>query len=468
MASRVFRSLLVLAGLSPSCFGMLVVAAGSASADEFAISLGAFQADLADCQAAGRCDERILRMDGMTRIDGFVVDGSDLVLFGAIGPDAPPIHTADLAIALRNVWLRYAPLVGGVHDYEPPGVTIEPREASNLAMKAIGDRLDEIEQTRRQLARALVAEPTSRGRGLLREEDRLLDEAVEAELGRWREECFCDQDVELFGGVPASSHFATTMYWADYRTKLIADSTLDASLAGMPSRDALTRRRYEQALRRGQIPARIPTTTRYEFVAGEQRLERSATAVRIVRSQVLLEDEAQQIEESGEAVGTGVVNAQSREWARLLTKKMRAIGRLGGDLEVYAELEQLFRLVVLSKAVRQHDAVRLAHIAFLVDHFDLDLGVTGEIVPETVAGVPGLLRASFGPFGRIARLDLRAPSCGGVRIQIELSERDYARASSRLLDIQRRVLDRPRRGPRSWRLASPSARQSRALKRLAR
>lgn len=93
-----------------------------------AISLKALQAKLRDCQPKNSCSDKLLRLAGLNTILGFAADetNQDMIFFGQSEPGLPPLYLEDFVIALRNAWMKYAPLEGNVYQYSFPGCSIGP------------------------------------------------------------------------------------------------------------------------------------------------------------------------------------------------------------------------------------------------------------------------------------------------------------------------------------------------------
>ncbi|MCJ7645575.1 hypothetical protein MUO65_01510 [bacterium] len=78
------------------------------------LSLKVLQERLKSCTPKGNCPDDVLKLCGLTRIEGYILDepNNDLILFGEVDTKSPPLHTENLIIALRNTWLKYAELKG--------------------------------------------------------------------------------------------------------------------------------------------------------------------------------------------------------------------------------------------------------------------------------------------------------------------------------------------------------------------
>lgn len=76
---------------------------------ERAVSLKAMSRALAKGPSGNPNYANLLRMGGITRLDGYVSDeaANDLILFGIVERDAPPLDFRDFVVALRNSHFRY-------------------------------------------------------------------------------------------------------------------------------------------------------------------------------------------------------------------------------------------------------------------------------------------------------------------------------------------------------------------------
>jgi hypothetical protein len=190
-----------------------------------ALSLEVLQSGLAACVPKETCSKEILHLGGLTKPLGLIIDRvrRDLIVFGLAEEKTPPIKTGDFVIALRNTWLRYAPLRGNVYQYRYPGCDIRPPGAT----------VNELDRVRQQIFRSDSPE------------------RVEEMLKVWRKTCESPQKVSVFG-IPFDSHFSQVMVKADYDMKRIADGTEQLELPGLSSLNDMRLDQVRKAIFAGQ------------------------------------------------------------------------------------------------------------------------------------------------------------------------------------------------------------------------
>ena len=416
---------------------------------QMAVSMRVLQADLERCQSERSCRGAILRLDGMTRIDGYVVDddNGDVVVYGTSEPNRDALFTSDLVIAARNVWLRYAERKGNALLYSHPGVSIDPRPLSQLALRKVGNEVSSVAARRNGLV-----ETANRVRDqvqyekLSREID-LLDSKYDKTLVKWLETCRADQDVRVLG-VPENSHFAWVMFDADYRMKKYADGS--ETIAGVPlkSMSDLSLESFRDALwgKRDRRQLRM-NSTRFWFYPGEHAVEVGTGIAELVVSKVILLDEAQTLSRSGHSSAASFVDEDARRFSAGFS---RLYEEIADQAPVYRELQNLFRVVAVMQTLSESNAVPRFErtYAYLLDRYQHPR----THVPKHVEGVGRVSRNDVeGPDGTTHTL--RPTSCGGVKIKLGISRATFRPASPRVTLLEGRVRE-ARPGPkiRAWSL----------------
>ena len=146
------------------------------------------------------------------------------------GQNLPPLYLEDFVIALRNAWLKYAPLQGNTYVYSHPGCSIDPNPRTLQRLQAIGQR---------------VRNSSSFAQ-------------VENDLRAWHRTCAEPQSVKVMG-IPFNTHFAQVMVKADYDMKSMVDGSNSLDIPGLISLTDMTLNQIRQAVtqnKRVSIPFR--------------------------------------------------------------------------------------------------------------------------------------------------------------------------------------------------------------------
>lgn len=103
--------------------GQAPVTAGVPAAPSAALSLHTLQQKAQAMASRGKAlPKELAELDGLNRIQGFTLDGVDLILFGARDAAAPPIHIDDLLAAFKSAYQ----VEGPYREDAAPGVSIDP------------------------------------------------------------------------------------------------------------------------------------------------------------------------------------------------------------------------------------------------------------------------------------------------------------------------------------------------------
>jgi hypothetical protein len=358
-----------------------------------ALSLKALQQRLGSCMPGGSCREELLKLGGLTRIRGYVLDdaGNDLVLFGEVEPESPPLYTEDLAVALRNAWLKYAELKGDVRYYSYPGCSLDPDPILLRRLEEIGDKL---------------FSDSSSGK-------------PESELAKWQTLCTQPQTVSV-KGVPFNSHFARVMVDADYYAKRLVDGSASLLLDGFENLVDMTLDSVRQDISKNQ-PITVPASclNRFEFCPGENKYKYDDGIVLIDQCPVFLLTEEQYLTTNNEISGRGRPDPLAEKFASDFTRQYPKIAR---QKPIYRELENLFRFVALAKIMKLNQVDDQVDLDYLLDQAP----VSRVKVDQTLPGISQVkeLRHRWDFPDRSETLQLWLPSCGGVSMRIEVNPED--------------------------------------------
>lgn len=382
---------------------LVLVSAQSAPsrAETRRLSLGGLQR----CLSSGTCPEGYLELGGIDRLRGFVIDedNDDVILFGDTRPAAVPLRTEDLVVALRNTFHRYARREGDTLIYSPPRCSIDPDPA-------VFERLE-----------AMMAEASGIGDG-----------GDRARLDAWVKSCRAPQDVAVYG-IPRTSRFAEVMVQADYRLKRLVDGTLTPHQTSLESLTDIVTDSLRERIRTtgGPVELRYEPVNRFWFEPGEIVYTMDEGIVELSRLRVVLETEAEHLEE-GTLQGRQRADPSARRFADELTAKLP---ELAEEYPLFGALEALFRHTAVTTALKRQ-GVEETVLEELLDRFP----VSEVSVPETLPGRPALAEFEE-PVADSAVLRVTLPSCGGVSIDIDPDDVEVRRAvGPRLRNLRHRVL----------------------------
>ncbi|MDX2044365.1 MAG: DUF1598 domain-containing protein [Acidobacteriota bacterium] len=369
-----------------------------------ALSLKVLQARLRACQPKNSCSPELLRLSGMNVVLGFVVDqaNQDLILLGQSDSTLPPLHLEDFVVALRNAWMKYAPLEGNTYQYSYPGCSIDPVPEVMRELQLVEQQLD---------SRRSTGE-------------------MERALDSWRRVCQKPQAVRVLG-IPFDTHFAQVMVKADYDMKTLADGADAIGIPGFISMTEMSLGEARQAIQQNKTITLSASLNRFWFYPGETSFEEaqgeSQNVLFLKRCPVKLLTEQMYSDARGQTIQSGMANPQAERFAENFTALYDRVMR---QRPIYQELENLFRFVALAKLIEERKANGI-DLSYLLEGFV----VTAAPVAKTLPGrhLVKTLEHQEESQQSIRTLRLWFPSCGGVGIEIEPKvERDSTELLSAL------------------------------------
>nr|VFK32295.1 MAG: Protein of unknown function (DUF1598) [Candidatus Kentron sp. MB]VFK35280.1 MAG: Protein of unknown function (DUF1598) [Candidatus Kentron sp. MB]VFK77179.1 MAG: Protein of unknown function (DUF1598) [Candidatus Kentron sp. MB] len=360
------------------------------------VSLRVLQERLRDCEPAKACSSELLQFSGITRLMGYVLDhnNQDIVLFGQKQVGLPPLHVEHFVTALRNAWMRYAPLRGNVYQYSYPGCSIDPNPSTFRKLSRIGRRIRQGSNSRQ----------------------------VDAQLAQWEQVCKEPQRVRVMG-VPFHSDFARIMVEADYDMKRLADGIDKPDIPGLMSlMDSKMAAAKDAAIHERPIAISVGGMNRFWFYPGEQRYEEDEDIVLITDSPVRLLTEESYLGNTGKYVSGNRVDPHARHFAEGVSL---LYGELAIHRPIYRELENLFRFFALAQIMRAKAVDRTVglELNYLLEEFRLPRTPVNRQLPGRSALKQFQHRQELENGYREVRLWM--PSCGGVGIEIPPSSNAF-------------------------------------------
>jgi len=349
-----------------------------------------------ECMAKAECPKNILELCGLKKICGFVIDVKkrDLILVGRVDDSSPPLYLEDFVVALRNAWWKYAPLRGNTYYYSAPGCSIDPNPETLQRLQKVGSRI---------LSGA---------------------EEIENTLQKWATICGEPQTVRVLG-TPFDTHFAKITVDADYYMKRLVNGSVSLGIGGFESLTDMTLNKAKEDVIQGRpVSMSLSCLNRFWFFPGENRYVEDKGVVLIKKCQVKLLTEEEFITKRGQVAGTGQANPFAQRFSENFTIKYSEIAE---KRQIYAELEGLFRFVALAKVMKFQAAPLEAgvNLDYLLNRYHIRRTYVNRTLPGLSHVKEFEHRRDFPGGYQIAQL--RLPSCGGVAIDVRISEKNFVR-----------------------------------------
>jgi len=374
-----------------------------------AVSLRVLNEKVEQYMASGDCPGFILRLCGITKVNGFMIDSGgsgqtgDVILVGEADDSLPPLNLNDLVIALRNAWRKYAKSEGNIYYYLSPGCSIDPTPGVLAELQQVAGRI-----FRASSSGSLVG------------------------IQQWYEVCSQPQEVRVMG-VPRNTRFAKVIVDADYYMKRLVDGSISLGIEGFTNLMDMKLDTAKEIIIRGRsVPAQM---NRFWFFPGENKYSEGDGVVLIKRCEVKLLTEEEFFTRGGKVSGSGRADPLAKVFGDSFTEKYAEIAR---KRQIYAEQESLFRLVSLAQAMRYRNALEEAGID--LDYLMNRYPVEETSMPETLPGVSKVREFHYG--ASIPSRCLWMLSFGGVSIDIRVSDNDFEKDPGRSgSDLRRDVLE---------------------------
>lgn len=420
-------SILLFIGLTFQCFWSVKSTAGDATTTFHgrALSLRVLQEQLIENQKNGVRDQSLRKFAGLNYLAGYIVDETDhdIILIGRVVPSLPALYLEDFVIALRNAGMKYMEIEKDGQYYSTPGCSIDPYPEVMRRLQAAGSKIFDAKS----------------------------ELEIEQSIGEWDSTCIYPQRVRVFG-IPYHTHFAKVMVQADYDMKNLVNGSDSLGIAGFKSLLDLRLDSAYKDIKAGR-PISIPLSSynRFWYYPGEVKFSAGAGngIVWLDTCQVVLLTEQQYLTDSGQSVGTGYSDPMARLFSQSHTTHYAQIAKLR---PIYQELAGLYRHVALAKSLLSQSAPRKAglDLSFLLDYFDL----TWCAVDSTLPGRSNMKELKYTKYFENGYhvLQMWLPSCGGVKIDIEVTTKSYSKIHAAELDaIKKTVLvNRPSPAKLIW------------------
>jgi hypothetical protein len=355
---------------------------------------------------------QVREMAGIGWLEGYVIDpeNRDIILIGRRHPNWPYIHLDDLVAGMRNVW-------GNKPD---PYCSLDPRP----------EDVKKLNQVSAEMTRA-------KGENQKQDVLRRFKKAVGLQM-------------VVVGGVPRNSRHAHIMIDADYHMKKLSKDL--ASIPGIPSCLDINLQNAEQAIRKGKNPDMGLSMSRFWFhVAGDDPVFQEADGiVWLDRCSVVVLTERQRAGSDGVLYDSGEDDPVSQAFAGNLTKRFREASH---KVPVYAQLENLFRLNALFRAMYFRNAVNAAKldIRFLLERYAYQAEYK---MPDFLEGLANAkeLRGRERKGNRIEEYILYSIACGGVSMEMPVKQDRFVKTAETPLDRIRNAIlsSRPTQDTLTW------------------
>lgn len=355
---------------------LVVMAMAAEAATGRAMSLSA----AVSAVKAGRRQD-VQSLCGITRALGYLVDGRDIVVFGAADPALPALHLDDLVVALRNANMMYIQTRGRTRYYSAPGCSIDPDPQTMRDLRRIGDC------------------------------DLANDDSIKTYLDKWDEVGRRPQKVRVMG-VPFDTRFAKVMVDADYYMKRLVNGSVTLDIEGFTSLSDMGVAQAKNAFATGKTRGLGGySMNRFWFSPAEATYTEQDGAIVLKSCRVQLLTEEEYLTEHGIA-GKGRPGTLARQFAAAFSKHYEEIA---AQRPIYTELEGLFRLVGIARIMKDQGAKSPA-----MDYLLKSYQVSTVPVNRQVLGLTACKRIdeSSGTEANTRTFRMIMPSCGGVSMDV--------------------------------------------------
>ena len=362
----------------------------------------------------------VMTLAGIGWLEGFVIDPNnhDIILIGRFVPNWPTLYLDDLVVNMRNVW----------HRESYPYCSLDPRPQDVMNLNQLASRT-----------------------GLVTSIEQM------HEFFRQLQAAWGPQTV-VVGGVPRTSRHAHIMIDADYHMKKLSQGLVEIP----PIRSCLdividdAKKRLNST---GQIPALGMSMSRFWFHIGrdEPTYQQSDEIVCLEKCSVVVLTEKQRMAVDGTLSDDySQDDSHAGIFAQQLSKHFQ---QAAVQVSEYADLENLFRLNAILKAMRLYDAADQANLnlRFYLKEYVCQ---ADSPMPDSLPGLANSKQAEgqLMQGSLLYQYVLFPMSCGGVSMEITVSDKQFSRNDAvRLNQLRKTVLQaRPTPDALSWHIQGSS------------
>jgi len=372
----------------------------------------------------------IATLAGVGRLEGFVVDpdNSDVILVGWRSENWPSLLLDDLAVNIRNVW----------NHEQQPYCSLDPRQEDVLKVNRLMSETGQMTS---------VAD---------------LDRFFARLKDTW------GPQTVVVGGVPINSRHAHVMIDTDYHMKKLSQGL--AQVDGIPSCIDLAIKAAEESIRtKGDVPALGMSMSRFWFHIGKDepsfQENEGGDILCLDKCSVVVLTEKQRAAADGSLYDSGGDDPNAEAFAKALSEHY---DKAAAGAREYADLENLFRLSALLRAMYERNAARKVglELGFFLEGYACQMETP---MPSSMPGLANSKKAEgiLTQGGATYQYVLFPLVCGGVSMDISISSRQFGKANSTRLDqLRQAVLEsRPNRDAVFWSLSEPGKARSEPSKR---
>jgi len=312
--------------------------------------------------------------------------------------------------------MKYAVLKGNTYYYSNPGCSIDPDRQVIQNLEKVGQQI--------------------LGRTNSEQVERCIDE--------WYRICQSPQRVRVLG-IPFDTRFAQAMVKADYDMKRIVDGYDSLNIPGLISLTDITIEKVKSDIIQGrQVSIPYSSMNRFWFYPGENSYKEDKGVVIIEKFGVVLRSEEEYLTKKGEIKGAGRPEPLANEFTEGFTKKYAEVAK---TMPIFAELENLFRFVVLAKIMKFRSSHTEAKfdLTYLLNTFQVPKISVSKQLPGRSHVKRFEHRQDFTGGYQITQLWL--PTCGGVDINISVSQSNFVDDTTGRLSALRATVLKARPSP---------------------
>lgn len=377
-----------------------------------AVSLRVLQERLAACRPRGKCPEDVVYFGRLTRILGFSLDreNNDVIVYGLASPELPRIHIDDFVVALRNSWLKYAPLKGNTYQYTSPGCDIRPEPSHVLQMQSLERKLYSNQSPAQ----------------------------TEAVIRNWNQTCELPQTVSVFG-LPFDTHFGLAMVKADYDMKRLADGSDHLALPGFSSMMDREVADVESSLRQHQPVTLKTSRNRFWLTPDDQAYEEAEGITWIRACPVRIRTHPIGADRTGALGDVSGTDAAAEDFANRFSA---LYDKVAEQRPAYRELWSLFQIFTLTQSLHFRKAPERAGLN--LDYLLHSYPVSRVPLKHKVPGRHAMRRLHHEQSvpGGTEVIQMWMPSCGGVDMNIEpTADQFHTDQSDYLPHLESRLTD---------------------------